>query len=288
MHNERRVDDWSDVENIDQRTVSGFGFEWKRYDQSKLSAEESARLFAEYFSIFPWDALPPHPVGFDAGCGSGRWARHVAPRVGTLHCIDASAEALSVARRNLAGYDNCEFYCAGVDQMPLDDCSLDFGYSLGVLHHVPDTARGIRSCVKKLKKGAPFLVYLYYNLETRPAWFRLTWRATDWMRKVISRCPHTVRLATTQLIAALVYYPLSRISRIAERGGFNVGGVPLSFYRNQSFYTMRTDALDRFGTSLEQRFSASEIQAMMTGAGLAKISFTDRKPFWCAIGYREF
>jgi hypothetical protein len=157
-----------------------------------------------------------------------------------------------------------------------------------VLHHVPDTARGIRSCVKKLKNGAPFLIYLYYALETRPAWFRLTWRATDRLRKLISRCPYAVRLAATQLIAAIVYFPLSRISRIAERAGFDVRGVPLSCYRNQSFYTMRTDALDRFGTSLEQRFTAAEIRAMMAGAGLGNISFSDQKPFWCAVGYREF
>jgi methylase of polypeptide subunit release factors len=32
------------------------------------------------------------------GCGSGRWARFVAPHVGRLHCIDPSS-ALAVARQ---------------------------------------------------------------------------------------------------------------------------------------------------------------------------------------------
>ena len=53
-------------------------------------------MFENYFSIFPWDTLPPNSVGFDLGCGSGRWARRVAPRVGTLHLIDPS-EAIGVA-----------------------------------------------------------------------------------------------------------------------------------------------------------------------------------------------
>ncbi len=35
------------------------------------------------------------------GCGSGRWARWVAPKVGRLHCIDPSI-AIDVARKNLA------------------------------------------------------------------------------------------------------------------------------------------------------------------------------------------
>ena len=75
--------------------------------------------------------------------------------------FDASAEALSVARHNLGELKNCDFHCASVNNMPIDDSSLDFGYSLGVLHHVPDTTAAIRSCVQKLKMGAPFLVYLY-------------------------------------------------------------------------------------------------------------------------------
>jgi hypothetical protein len=72
-----------------------------------------------------------------------------------------------------------------------------------------------------------------------------------------------------------------------ERAGLNVDGIPLSFYRTKSFYTMRTDALDRFGTSLEQRFTAKQIRAMMADAGLGDIKFSDRNPFWCAVGYRQ-
>jgi SAM-dependent methyltransferase len=275
------------MDNVDRRTVSGFGFEWKTFDQSKLSAKESERLFEGYFAIFPWDKLPVHASGIDVGCGSGRWARHVAPRVGLLHCIDASAEALSVARQNLAGLKNCDFHCASVNDMPIDDSSLDFGYSLGVLHHVPDTAAAIRSSVQKLKIGAPFLVYLYYALENRPAWFRLIWESTNLLRRFISRCPHSIRLAITQIIAATLYYPLARISLVAEMAGLNVDGIPLSFYRTKSYYTMRTDALDRFGTSLEQRFTANQIRAMMVHSGLGDIKFNDRNPFWCAVGYRQ-
>jgi SAM-dependent methyltransferase len=275
------------MDNVDHRTVSGFGFEWKTFNQSKVSIEESARLFEGYFSIFPWDKLSPHATGIDVGCGSGRWARQVAPKVGLLHCIDASAEALSVAQHNLAELKNCDFHCASVNNMPIDDSSLDFGYSLGVLHHVPDTAAAIRSCVQKLKIGAPFLIYLYYALENRPAWFRLIWKSTNLLRKFISRRPHSIRLAMTQIIAATFYYPLARISLVAEMAGLNVDSIPLSFYRSKSFYTMRTDALDRFGTSLEQRFTANQIRAMMAGAGLCEVKFSDRNPFWCALGYRQ-
>ena len=176
--------------NVDETTVAGFGDEWTRFDQSGVSAEELDTIFQQYFGIFPWADLPAGAVGADFGCGSGRWARLVAPRVGHLHLIDAAAEALAVARRNLASQANCSFHEATVDAAPFDDGSLDFGYSLGVLHHIPDTAAALRACIRKLKPGAPFLLYLYYRFDNRPAWYSALWRASELARRTISRLPH--------------------------------------------------------------------------------------------------
>ena len=62
---------------------------------------------------------------------------------------------------------------------------------------------------------------------------------------------------------------------------------PLSAYRSVSFYTMRTDALDRFGTRLEQRFTRRQIEQMMTAAGLEQIRFSESEPFWVACGIKS-
>lgn len=273
--------------NIDRKTVEGFGEEWDAYDQSALAGEEYAALFDAYFHLFPFDRLSADSVGFDLGCGSGRWAAGVADKVGTLHCIDPAAQALAVARRRLGGKTNVRFHLASSDQIPLPDGSADFGYSLGVLHHIPDTARALRDCVTKLKPGAPFLVYLYYRFDTRPAWFRAMWRASDLARNAIFRLPFSARKAVTSVIATIVYWPLARGAALAEKLGFDVANMPLSAYRTLSFYTMRTDALDRFGTRLEHRFTRPEIEAMMRAAGLTDIRFSEREPYWVACGVRE-
>ena len=276
----------SNETNVDKRTVEGFGDEWERFDQSGLAEQEHRALFDRYFSIFPWDILPKNTEGFDLGCGSGRWAKMVAPKVRRLHCIDPSV-ALDVARRNLAQFQNCEFHSATVDEIPLENASMDFGYSLGVLHHVPDTQAGIEACVKKLKPGAPFLLYLYYSFDNRPLWFRAIWWMSDFLRSAVSRMPHGLRYLSSQILALFVYLPLAKFSWLMEKAGIDVANFPLSAYRNLSFYTMRTDALDRFGTSLEQRFSRAKIKAMMEEAGLERIAFSDKEPFWCAVGYRR-
>lgn len=276
----------SDYENIKAEVVEGFGDEWQRFDQSRLREDELARLFDNYFQIFPWHLLPQNAVGFDLGCGSGRWAKLVVPRVGYLHLIDASAEALQVARQNLQQADNCEFHCASVDAIPLPDESADFGYSLGVLHHIPNTQQGIKCCVAKLKSGAPFLLYLYYAFDNRPLWFRLIWKASEVLRWSVCRLPHTLRYGASQLLAGLIYWPLARLAAGLERLGLKVESFPLSEYRQRSFYVMRNDALDRFGTQLEQRFTKLQIQQMMERAGLENITFSPNS-YWTAVGYKK-
>jgi hypothetical protein len=117
--------------NKHQPTVNGFGDEWTRFDQAKLSDSEHITLLNRSFSIFPWTTLPLNAVGFDMGCGGGRWAKLIAPRVCELHCIDPSS-ALDVAKRNLHDHVNCTFHAAGVSDRPLPEKSMHFGYSLGV------------------------------------------------------------------------------------------------------------------------------------------------------------
>ena len=75
----------------------------------------------------------------------------MAPKVGLVHCVEPSS-AIDVARRNLNHLSNCSFHKRAVDELPFPDNSMDFGYSLGVLHHIPDTRQGLVDCVKKLKK----------------------------------------------------------------------------------------------------------------------------------------
>jgi SAM-dependent methyltransferase len=57
---------------------------------------------------------------------------------------------------------------------PWDDETFDFGMSIGVLHHIPDTKQALINCVKKIKKGGHFYVYLYYRFDNRGFLFKAT------------------------------------------------------------------------------------------------------------------
>ena len=272
--------------NIDRKVVSDFGREWKAFNHQHIEESLLHSAFDSYFHFFPFDDLK-NAEGFDMGCGSGRWAKFVAPKVGLLKCMDPSEAALDEARMNLKALQNCSFECAGVDNSVLKNESQDFGYSLGVLHHIPDTSLALESCSSKLKPGAPFLLYLYYRFDNKPTSYYLLWRLSDILRNVISRLPFKIKYIISQLIALFVYLPLARTTLLLDKIGINVSNFPLTWYKNEPFYIMRTDALDRFGTSLEQRFTKDEISKMLLNAGFENIKFSDREPFWTVLSYKK-
>lgn len=274
------------MKNIDKKTVESFGDEWNQYNQSSLSEEDLEKAWNQYFHIFPFEKINSTSEGFDMGCGSGRWARFVAPKVKILNCIDPSKKALSVAKKNLTNSLNVNFLEGSSNSNDLTPESQDFGYSLGVLHHTPDTLEGIKGCAKILKKDAPFLLYLYYKLENRSASFVMLWRLSDILRRFICKLPYKLKLLLTSIIAVLIYFPFARIALIAEKLKFDVSQFPLTDYRYKKFYFMQTDALDRFGTRLEQRFNKEEICQMLQEAGFKNITFSEKLPFWVCISYK--
>ncbi len=283
----RKAAGGNDSPNLDPRLVKGFGHEWSRFTNEALSEAELSEIFDGYTTIFPWEDLPVDAEGFDAGCGSGRWARFFAPRVGLLHCIDASEAALDVAREALSGHANVEFRHEGLSSMGLADGTCDFGYCLGVLHHIPDTEHALAECVAKLKPGAPFLVYLYYDLAGRGWLQRRVFGVATMVRAVVSRLPSRARAVVTDVLAVVVYWPLALVARMVEKIGWDPSSVPLFQYRNRSFYVMRNDALDRFGTRLEKRYSKEQVRLLLEGGGLEKVTFSDGPPWWVAVGWRR-
>lgn len=276
------------MQNVDESTVESFGREWGALTQSNDELDHADRhsVFESYFSIFPWEELPPDAVGADIGCGSGRWAALAAPRAGHLFAIDPSQGAVQTAQANLASVPNVTVLLGEANNLPVDDHSLDFAFCLGVLHHVPDTTGALRAISNKMKSGAPLLLYLYYSLDNRPGWFRAIWRVSNLFRQTISRLPGPLQFGVSYAIAVSIYCPLARAALLLDKMSMLPRAFPLSFYRDKKFYVMRTDAHDRFCTPLEKRFSRSEIKNMLLQSGYRDVRFSEREPYWVSVSYK--
>ncbi len=286
--NQRRI--WcfdTSFGNIDPATVKSFGEEWKSFHA--FSAMEIRDIGDTYFDIVTPGMLGPEMIVADFGCGSGRWSKYIAPKVGAVAAIDPS-DAVIAASRLLGGEDKISLYKASIDDLPFEDNYFDFGFSLGVLHHIPDTRKAMESCVRKIKPGGHFLVYLYYNLDNRSFLYRALFFLMNIVRMFVSKLPSKLKRVCCDLLAIFFYMPVILFKRFLKLVGVPAkirSRLPLHAYENTSFYVIRNDALDRFGTPLEQRFSRQQILEMMESAGLGEIVFSEKVPYWHAVGRKK-
>lgn len=275
----------TDVENknIDDSVVDSFGNEWEKFNQ--FSTEEINKIGNMYFDILDEKILNKNTYGIDIGCGTGRWTKHLLDKIGFMEAVDPS-KAIFVADKLLGKSENVRLSMASTDNLPFKDETFDFGMSVGVLHHIPDTPQALKDCVKKIKKGGHFYIYLYYSLDNRGFLFKTLFRITNGIRAIISKMPTRMKKFFCDLIAIFMYMPLVLLGRFCSFIGLKklAKKIPLNFYQNTSFYVVRNDALDRFGTSLEQRFSKAEVKEMMTNAGLGDIVVSEGMPYWHAVG----
>jgi len=273
-----------DEQNIDQKTVSSFGEEWTKFDS--FSPEEIKNAGDQYFDIVSDQVLNKNTLVLDLGCGTGRWSKYIGDKAGFIEAIDPSA-AVFAAQHLTADMTNIRITQASSDNIPFADESFDMMMSLGVLHHIPDTELALKSGVRKVKKGGYVLLYLYYALDNRSFLFRAIFYASALIRMIVSSLPAFLKKIVCDLIAVFVYMPFVLLSGLAKKvssGSPLYQRIPLSYYVDKSFNIIRNDALDRFGTPLEQRFTRQHIEQMMKNSGLGDILFSENMPYWHVIG----
>jgi SAM-dependent methyltransferase len=258
---------------------------WQKFNF--FTEKEINNIGDQYFDIVPCEVYQDKLV-LDVGCGTGRWTKYVSLKAGFVEAIDPSNAVFSAAHL-LASNVNTRISRTSVDNIPFPDSSFDFVFSLGVLHHIPNTEAAMKKCVEKLKQGGYFLVYLYYSLDNRGPFFKLLFRLSNITRKAISKLPPGIKKGVCDVIAFLVYLPFVLLTRLCIAIGLKqlASKIPLSWYANKSLNVIRNDALDRFGTPLERRFSKKQIREMMVWCGLENIIFSEKEPYWHAIGRKK-
>ncbi len=264
--------------------ISDFGDEWERFnflDENKLQSLKEQ--FDRYMAPLP-DELRKREdlIIADFGAGTGRWSYFLKDFAKKIYVVEPADKAFRVLTSRFRDDSKVALLHESVESNQIPEETLDLAVSLGVLHHIADTQGAIQKVAEKVKPGGTFLGYLYYALENKPLLYRALWRLSDFIRKVISRLPKKFKLVLSDFIALTIYLPFATISRILERLGVSVDLVPLHHYKDLSFHVMRNDALDRFGTTLEQRFTQTDIVQMLTSAGftLKSIRFSSEEPFW--------
>ncbi len=271
-------------DNIDKVTVKAFGDEWTSFNE--FSPAEIKLIGDSYFDIVTDEMINSETVMADFGCGSGRFTKYWQGKAKKIVAIDPS-DAIYAADKLIGNDDSIQLVKASISNIPFEDGYFDFAMSIGVLHHIPDTQKAMSDCVRKVKKGGWFYTYLYYSLDNRGVLFRLLFKLSNVFRVVISSMPQKLKAFCCDLTAIFFYMPLVLLARLMRKIGIPSKiwqKIPLSAYHDKSFFVIRNDALDRFGTPLEQRFSRAEIKTMMENSGLGEIIFSEKPGYWHAVG----
>jgi SAM-dependent methyltransferase len=193
----------------------------------------------------------------DAGCGTGSYTRALLEHVARVEAIDMNEGMLGVARAKLereAAADRVRLQRAAIDDLPLDDASVDAVMINQVLHHLPDDAAGgwpltrkvIGEFARVLRPGGVLVVNFCSHVQLRRGW---------WFFSLIE--PIAERMIGRHV-------PLPELERLIADSGFDLVGrfVPSdAVIQGQSYFDPRgpLDPAWRAGDSVWAMLSPEEI-----------------------------
>ena len=141
-----------------EQYASSFGWEWSRWPRVQFEAENAGRPMAGHTTRM-WericgvtDADAAGKTVVDFGCGPGRFLDVVRRKGGIAVGIDLS-RAVDAARSNFADDPNVLIVQGDLLRPPFRDAVFDAGFSVGVLHHTPDPAAGLRRLAQTVRPG---------------------------------------------------------------------------------------------------------------------------------------
>ena len=139
----------------ERRTTSQSFFSTRAGQWDRLRAE----LYGASADLTPLGALldPAWTVG-DLGCGTGQTTAALAPFVGRVIAVDESSAMLAAARKRLDAHQNVELRSGRLEDLPIDDASLDAGVLSLVLHFVVDPPKVLAEAARVLRPGGRLLV----------------------------------------------------------------------------------------------------------------------------------
>ena len=282
--------------------ASSFSFEWKQWRRTQFDTSTRRVSERSFNASTGWalEALKGRLV-VDAGCGAGRFTDLAARAGAEVVGIDLS-QAIEVAQENLRHRPNCHFVQADILKSPFRPGVFDLAFSIGVLHHTPNTREGFRRLVETVRPGGEVAIWVYpmyrlaetfeyfpdrveevlaldvnYRIPVRgEAMVRRYAKALDWIMETSSAVE---RAFTTRLPPRVLYW-------------FCHAAIPLYYlYRIPLFYPLRLitkiamhpepewrvlDTFDWYSPKYQWKHTYPEVRRWFAEAGLEEIKILPR------------
>ena len=146
--------------------AQSFGYEWRKWSRVQFESENVGQTMAGHtermfdtITGFTGEMLKGKLV-VEFGCGPGRFLDVVRRRGGVAVGIDMSM-AVEPARENFRDDPDVLIVQGDILNPPFKKGVFDFGYSIGVLHHTPDPAKGLERLSDVVKENGAVACCVY-------------------------------------------------------------------------------------------------------------------------------
>lgn len=140
----------------------------KRQDKMRAFFDSVAgRMGRDYVPGKSWKSLaeaflrllPPLTIA-DLGAGEGSFSLLLARGAARVIAVDASSKMLEVGREQAQsnGIENVEFRLGDMEELPIDDESVDLAFFSQSLHHAVHPERAIREAARILRPGGRIVI----------------------------------------------------------------------------------------------------------------------------------
>lgn len=247
------------------KTQASFGYQWTTFSEMVCD-------FRDNFWNYLHPATPDFFVGklgLDAGCGFGRHIYHAASCDAEIVGIDLSS-AVDSARANTRHLPNVHLVQADLYALPFAPDTFDFIYSVGVLHHLPDPALGVRSLSRFVKPEGFIYVWLYSKSR------RLLNTVLETFRTVTTHLPHPL-VKQLSLVGAVLdsafVLPYRMLRRVPGLGRVVAAVTPprVKMYSPYPFQVFQADWFDRLAAPIRFYYTEDEVRGMLQSAGLENV-----------------
>jgi SAM-dependent methyltransferase len=262
-------------DRLANQTIEDFGRQWTAYRDS-AGYYGSVEIFRDMFGPL----LSPEDVAgrrvMEIGSGSGRIAS-ILLAAGAAHVVAVEpSAAFDVLRDNLQAHAGrvTLLRLTGDAVPPTGD--LDYIFSIGVLHHIPDPEPVVRAAYGALRPGGRLGVWLY-GREGNGAYLGVLTP----LRAITRRLPH-------RLLAALV--SVIDVPLVAYVGLCRLLPLPLAGYMREVVRRLhpskrRLTIYDQLNPAYAKYYTREEAHSLLARAGFEGIAVHHRHGYsWSVVG----
>ena len=203
----------------------------------------------------------------DAGYGSGRYCKVAGDAKATVIGVDLSS-AVETAAVNTADRPNVHIIQSDIFHLPFKLQIFEFIYSIGVLHHTPDTKRALASLVPLLTDFGEIAVWLY------PRWPAPVELYNRLLRAITTRMDHDLlhRLAVFVEPIGRLKLKLLTADRWWQRAcGQLLRGMTIGVSYHPDSEIRICDTFDWFSPPYQWHHTDEEIESWFRELGLVEI-----------------